>query len=249
MRYRLLPFVAVLGLFAMGPHQAPFLRAQANATSAARQNQAPELAEAERLWLQIVVLDQQGKFAEALPLAQRMLSLREKALGSDHILIADSLISLADLYLLLGKKTQARESYRKAIAIYDKQSGLGNKELANILERYACLLAGASDDEFGAVRRRLFRLRNGVEYKDSRYKALKMAMPQPLNSKQLNGTVVARITVDETGRVSNLAILCGEPIFQETITRALRESRFQPAIVSGARIKVVDIINYQFHTW
>ena len=46
--------------------------------------QAADLGEAQRLSQQVVQLYQQGKYAEAAPLGERALAIREKALGPKH---------------------------------------------------------------------------------------------------------------------------------------------------------------------
>ena len=48
----------------------------------------------------------QGKCAEAEPLHQRSLSIREKALGPEHLDVATSLNNLAELF-----KTQVKDSF------------------------------------------------------------------------------------------------------------------------------------------
>lgn len=47
--------------------------------------QSDELAEAERLKQQVIELENQSKFKEAIPLAERALAIREKALGPDRV--------------------------------------------------------------------------------------------------------------------------------------------------------------------
>jgi tetratricopeptide (TPR) repeat protein len=61
-------------------------------------SQAQEaLAEAERLNQQAIELYQQGKYNEAIPLAEKALTIRKKLLGENHLDIAESLNNLAVL--------------------------------------------------------------------------------------------------------------------------------------------------------
>src|ERR1043165_4857199 len=71
------------------------------------------LAEAERLDTQVEQLDKQGKFAEAVPLAEYSLSLRETQLGARHPAVAASLKSLADLHGSLSEYEIGRASCRE----------------------------------------------------------------------------------------------------------------------------------------
>lgn len=57
--------------------------------------QLVELSEAKRLNQQVLQLLNQGKYSEAIPLAQRSLAIREKALGKEHPIVATSLNNLA----------------------------------------------------------------------------------------------------------------------------------------------------------
>ncbi len=55
----------------------------------------------------IFLYDNQSKYAEAEPLYQRSLAIREKALGPDHPHVATSLESYADLLRKTGRKADA----------------------------------------------------------------------------------------------------------------------------------------------
>src|SRR3954463_12256463 len=76
-------------------------------------NQTAELEEARQLNQKVVQLYQEGKVDEALPLAKRVLQIREKALGKDHQLVIEALINLAELSL-------AQKSYRASLAFYER---------------------------------------------------------------------------------------------------------------------------------
>ncbi|MEN9215954.1 MAG: tetratricopeptide repeat protein, partial [Gloeomargarita sp. HHBFW_bins_162] len=69
--------------------------------------QSAELQEAERLNQKVIQLYNQGRYSEAIPLAQRSLAILEKALGPDHPDVATSLNNLAGLYESQGNYAQA----------------------------------------------------------------------------------------------------------------------------------------------
>lgn len=75
--------------------------------------QTAELDEATELNRQVVRLYQEGKIDEALPLARRVLQMREKALGKDHQLVSEALLNLAELNL-------AKKVYRESLEIYER---------------------------------------------------------------------------------------------------------------------------------
>lgn len=219
-------------------------------TKSVAQTQSPELAEAERLSLQVIELYNKGKYDDALILAERVLALREKALGVDHISIASALANLAELYLAKAKRKEAKAYYERSLAIHDKHSGVDNTGAVKILDRYVCLLAEMTrKDEVVAVRKRLFKLDNGFEYDESSHKALSLPIPRYLpeaKSKRITGSVVAKVQVDETGKVSGVKILCGHPLLVKGAEQAIWNARFQPLVSAGQPVKRIDIITYYF---
>jgi tetratricopeptide (TPR) repeat protein len=78
-----------------------------------------------------------GKYAQALPLAQRALSIREKALGPNHPDVAGSLNSLALLYQDQGRYADAEPLYKRSLAIYEKAFGHGHRNVAALLNNLA----------------------------------------------------------------------------------------------------------------
>ncbi len=82
----------------------------------------------------------QGKYAEAEPLYQRALAIREKALGPEHPNVATSLNNLAVLYHTQGRYTEAEPLYQRALAIHERVLGPEHPNVAQSLENYAVLL-------------------------------------------------------------------------------------------------------------
>ena len=63
----------------------------------------------------------QGKYAEAEPLFQRALKIREKALGPDHPNVATGLENYAALLRKMGREAKAEPLEARARAIREKQ--------------------------------------------------------------------------------------------------------------------------------
>jgi CHAT domain-containing protein/Tfp pilus assembly protein PilF len=97
------------------------------------------LNEAETLNKKVIELHSAGKYREALPLAQRVLSIREKDLGSDHPDVAASLNSLAGLYQDQGRYNDAEPLYKRSLAIREKAFGPNHSDVANSLNNLATL--------------------------------------------------------------------------------------------------------------
>jgi CHAT domain-containing protein/Flp pilus assembly protein TadD len=93
--------------------------------------------DAEVLNKKVVELYRAGKYAEAIPLAQRALAIREKALGPDHPDVATSLNSVALLYDNLGRDADAEPLYKRALAIREKALGPDHPDVAQSLNNLA----------------------------------------------------------------------------------------------------------------
>jgi CHAT domain-containing protein/tetratricopeptide (TPR) repeat protein len=98
---------------------------------AAQQGRWEELNE------QVKTLYGQGKYAEALPLAQDALRLAEATYGPEHPNVATSLNNLAVLYDEQGKYAEAELLHRRALAIREKVLGPEHPDVATSLNNLA----------------------------------------------------------------------------------------------------------------
>lgn len=96
-------------------------------------------SEALALNAKIVELSRAGKYAEAVPLAQRQLEAAEKAHGPVHRDVAAALNNLGQLYASLGRDAEAEPLYKRAIAIMEKAAGLDSADIAAELTNLAAL--------------------------------------------------------------------------------------------------------------
>ena len=90
----------------------------------------------------------QGKYAEAEPLFQRALAIRERTLGPEHPEAARSLQNLAVLYNDQGKYAEAEPLYQRSLAILEKALGPEHSHVATGLESGNSIRV---PDEFNAV--------------------------------------------------------------------------------------------------
>jgi len=100
---------------------------------------AQGLAEAAALNQQVVQLYNQGRYSEAMPLAQRALAILEKALGPNHPSVAVSLNNLAELYQAEGRYAEAEPLYKRSLAIREKALGPVHPDVAASLGNLAQL--------------------------------------------------------------------------------------------------------------
>ncbi|MGH9902779.1 MAG: tetratricopeptide repeat protein, partial [Pyrinomonadaceae bacterium] len=94
------------------------------------------LHEARKLMAEVTRLYRAGKPDEALPLAERVVAIREKELGADHPDFGMALFALANQYSDKGDYATAEPLYRRALAIREKALGkvhLGTTPVLNNL--------------------------------------------------------------------------------------------------------------------
>jgi tetratricopeptide (TPR) repeat protein len=82
--------------------------------------QEGDLAEAQRLNGQVSQYYAMGRYEEAIPFAQRALTIREKVLGPEHPDTAVSLSNLAGLYQAVGEYAKAESLFERALTIREK---------------------------------------------------------------------------------------------------------------------------------
>ena len=94
-----------------------------------------------------IVRRNQGRYREAEEIYQRVLAIREGALGADHPQIASTLSNLAGVYADQGRYSEAEGLEERALAIREKTLGESNPELALTLNNLAIYYAGGGDSE------------------------------------------------------------------------------------------------------
>ena len=99
------------------------------------------LTRSDRLTEDAAALYKQAHYADAEPLLQEALAIREKASGPDDPDVAASQNDLAGLYRELGRYGDAEPLYRRALAIKEKLLGHHNPALASSLNNLAAVLS------------------------------------------------------------------------------------------------------------
>jgi CHAT domain-containing protein/tetratricopeptide (TPR) repeat protein len=98
------------------------------------------LLEAQRAFDEGGRLQATGAFAQAIPLVEHALRLREAALGKAHPKVATTLHHLAALYASQGLYTQAEPLYERALAVWEEVLGKTHPTdaaaLTHLAERY-----------------------------------------------------------------------------------------------------------------
>jgi CHAT domain-containing protein/Tfp pilus assembly protein PilF len=103
------------------------------------------LHEARKLNTESTRLFSAGNYEGARLLVERVLEIREKALGADHPDVAQSVNYLARLYYYKGDYPRAEPLYQRALAIREKVLGPKHPEVAATLNNLALLYSNSAD--------------------------------------------------------------------------------------------------------
>ena len=108
----------------------------------------------ERLVYQVNVLTSEGRYTEAIPLAERMVELTEEKFGSEHIEVAAKLNDLGRLYFRQGQDIgKSIVVVKRALMIYQKAYGPNHLDVASTLNNLVILydLQGYNQVEIEAL--------------------------------------------------------------------------------------------------
>ncbi|NEO90791.1 MAG: tetratricopeptide repeat protein, partial [Moorea sp. SIO3G5] len=110
-------------------------------TTIAQQQESAEerLTKAEQLTQQAWELNEQGKYSEAIPVAEKALIIRQQVLGNEHPSVATSLNYLGLLYQLMGRYQQAEPLLSQALEIRRRLLGNEHPDVATSLHDLAFL--------------------------------------------------------------------------------------------------------------
>jgi len=260
----LMILVTTLLLACPASAQSHFSLSQNNDQNTNQSQNPPELVEAEQLNAQALSLYKDRKYDKALSIAERVLSIREKALGSNHVLVASALRNLALILWEKGKRKEARLAYERFLTTYEKAPGVNSRQLVEAYNAYVCLLVvSGHGDESLETQRRLYKLDNGFDYDlplNQQGKKIGagglmaskiLDSPPPVypaeaKSARITGSVIMKITVDEVGNVVAVNTLCGHPLLAKGAEESIRKARYMPTLVGGKPVKVTGIARYNF---
>jgi CHAT domain-containing protein/Tfp pilus assembly protein PilF len=101
--------------------------------------QADPLERANNLNQQAFELYQAGRYDEAIPLAEEVVTIQRQQLGDNHLNVATSLSNLAELYQARGNYGDAETLYQEALNIRRQQLGDSHPDVALSLHKLARL--------------------------------------------------------------------------------------------------------------
>ncbi|HEV7903306.1 MAG TPA: tetratricopeptide repeat protein [Pyrinomonadaceae bacterium] len=226
-----------------------------------------ELEEAAKLSASVTGLYAAGKYKEALPLAERVLSLLEKVRGEEDPLVGNALNNLAVLYLELKDFKKARPILERVLARREKLTVATSPATASLLISYLCLTSAKGFSLRGKGLNLTERI-NAILLQDAVLAAglsppenlaelsrdIITKKPQPrypaeAKSARLQGSVVMLVEADETGKVLNVEpVSCwgGQKPLADAAVEAMRGGRLKQISIDGKSIKLRAIAVYNF---
>lgn len=100
---------------------------------------AQDLEEAKRLSAQVLQFYQEGKFDEAIPIAEKALEIYEALYGEEHIDVAEGLNDVAALYRVKGRYEEAEPLFLRSLDIRTKLLGEDHPAVAESMNNLAAL--------------------------------------------------------------------------------------------------------------
>ena len=104
------------------------------------------LQQGRNLFREYVQLRRVGKLAEGRPLLIRALEIREKVLGPDSLLVAETLSTLANNYQSIGDSASAESNYQRALEITERALGPDHPDVAYELQHLGYLYHNMGND-------------------------------------------------------------------------------------------------------
>lgn len=95
--------------------------------------------QAQELSNEAISLYQQGRYKDAVPLAERALAIMETHSGQEHPFLATTLDNLAGIYRAQGDYPRAAVLSRRALEIYEKILGPEHLDVATALDNLAVI--------------------------------------------------------------------------------------------------------------
>ena len=91
------------------------------------------------------------KYAEAQPLAERLVALTEEQYGAEELALTNPLTNLATVHYKLGHYPAAIENYQRTLRILQAKSTIADKQQIRPLHGLGVSFMGANDPESAVV--------------------------------------------------------------------------------------------------
>lgn len=168
------------------------------------------------------VYNARHEYGKAVPLIERIVSIREKTLGPAAPAVAYTLQRLACLMYRDKRDAEALKVDERANDILYKDAAAKPDPIQLPQEVLACKAINNPRPVF----------------------------PESAKGGRFTGETTLRVAVvvDENGKVTSAHMVAGDPLFKEVSEKAAMSAQFRPTIVNGHPVKVSGEIVHQFFT-
>lgn len=197
--------------------------------------------------------------AETLLLRARAIYEMKMVPGSEKVVSLS--LDLATIYRTKKDFINAEASYLRSIELSDLLKESRGPKTISIQTRaydgYICFLretrskkdADEAENRLAESRKKKEDRNPGVveDYLNGRALVLpKPPYPAAAKNDRVEGTVIVRVNINESGDVTLAWAVCGPPLLRDAAVIAASKARFSPTSFDGKPIVVTGIINYHF---
>lgn len=187
------------------------------------------------------------------------LKIALKSFGKDSKELLSFFLTMRQVYIVAGKFPLAQEMFIRQYLIAEKHFLPDSNELQEIEDDFACFVY--EHFQINEAKIRLDEFYKTISPDEDKIdednikqgvvngKAKKLAMPaypQSARDRKAQGIVSVRITIDESGKVTNARVVCGHKDLHGVSLDAAKKSKFTPTLVNGKPVKVTGTILYNF---
>jgi len=159
-----------------------------------------------------------GKYGPSISYFDRMIAVKEKQLGKNHVDVAELLAKTAIILRQANKKSEAEAYEARARAIYASQPNANDipETLAqSVLQGQAIFKPQPS-------------------------------YPSLAKQGRIQGSVNVQVLIDEIGMVIEAKVINGPGELRKVCEEAAKQWRFKPVLVGGRALKVQGVLTFNF---
>ena len=203
------------------------------------------------------LLYEDGNYDQALLSYQRLLEIKERALGMDSADLSSILMNIALSYRAKAEYSNAEDTYKRVLSLQRNALSEEDAEVGRTLERYACLAQRLgrkeqADNLSAQASTILFKSKRpagpviGTVVEGSRISVPQPPYPKYVRKQRISGLVVVRVTIGEDGKVINACAVDGPSALAQVSENAALRALFTPTTLDGIPVKVAGAIHYNF---
>lgn len=186
-------------------------------------------------------------FARAPRFFQHKLQAMNLAIDNyGSISVNGQQLTLSDLQAMLMERAQPGSEMRILLTLSKEAPALIAEQIFELLIS-AMRVAWANSDHTMFVAIGTFRppIRVGGNVRQSKLrKKVEPIYPKGAKKAGIRGAVLLQVTIDETGHVSDVKVIGGDPLLSEAAADAVRQWEYEPTILNGQPVPVIATVNF-----